>query len=373
MAGVRIGVVATTGGGVTGREPWLAGPELAAIWQRDAGETFALSRATHALSVILALLAQRGIEEPEIWVPGYFCENGLGPARRSAARLRFFPVRHDMTPDWAGVEAMLAGGKPHLFVLPHYFGVENEAAQARAFCDRTGALLLEDGAHLLRPVGEVGRYGDFACYSPRKYFEVPDAGILVARGEGLAAETRDVAAGMDGGGQLNTLRWRLLTLRERIAPRRVRVGSLSVRQIDDEPPRLVLSPVVWMSGFSRRTIARVGQAGADAVAAREAETVRRLEEAMRAWPQVRPVPRHPDATPYMLGFRADSEAAAAEALAALRRAGADVATWPGLPPEIWAEPAAYGEALAVRRTVLRFTPRRAHRRRPLDFIKRAGR
>jgi hypothetical protein len=61
-------------------------------------------------------------------------------------------------------------------------------------------------------------------------------------------------------------------------------------------------------------------------------------------------------------------ALAAESLAGLRQAGAIVATWPGLPPEVWAEPGAYGEALAIRRSVLRFTPRYAHRRRPLDFL-----
>ena len=354
------------------REPWLAGRELAAIWQRDAGETFALSRATHALTVILALLRRRGHDAVEVWIPAYFCENGLGPARQPGVRLRFYPVRHDMAPDWAGVEAMLVGGRPHLFALPHYFGVENEAARARAFCDRVGALLVEDAAHLLRPVGEVGRYGDFTSYSPRKYFEVPDAGILVVRGEGLAAEVRAVAAALEDGGQHRTLRWRMRALRERIAPRPVRVGALPPRRIDDEPRQVALDPVVWMSGFSRKTIARLGQDGVNAIAAREAETVRRIEDALRNRSEVRPMPRHPAATPYMLGFRAMSEAVAADAFASLRQAGADVATWPGLPPEVWAEPAAYGEAVAIRRTVLRFSPRRANRRRPLDFIERAA-
>ncbi len=350
------------------REPWLAGSELAAIWQRDAGETFALSRATHALTVIMALLARRGVAAPEVWVPAYYCENALGPLRQGGARLRFFPVRDDMAPDWAMIEQMADSGAPHLFVLPHFFGVENEAGEAQAFCRRVGSLLLEDAAHVLRPVGEVGRFGDFVAYSPRKYFEVPDAGILVARGEGLASEVRSVAARLDPGGAHNTLRWRALALRDRLVPRRPHTGPLPPVHLDDEPRQLPLDSRVWMSAFSRRRIVRQGRAGAGAIADREAETVAAIEIGLRSRAGLTPLPRHPEATPYMLGFRAVSPALAAESLAGLRQSGAVVATWPGLPPEVWAEPGAYGEALAIRRSVLRFTPRYAHRRRPLDFL-----
>jgi len=349
-------------------EPWLAGAELSAIWQRDAGETFALSRATHALTVILAVLARRGVARPEVWVPAYFCENGLAPLRQGVVRLRFYPVRDDMAPDRAAVEAMLEQGCPHLLVLPHFFGAENEAAATRAFCDRVGALLLEDAAHLLRPMGEVGRFGDFVSYSPRKYFEVPDAGILVVRGETLAGEVRSVAGQLAEGGVHHTFRWRALALRDRIAPRRPRLGPLPPRRIDDEPRQVPLHPAVWMSPFSRNRIARLGRAGASAIAAREAETAARLEEGVRGRTALSPLPRHPEATPYMLGFRAADPGIAEQAFAALRQAGADVATWPGLPPEVWATPAAFGEALAIRRTVLRLAPRAAHRRRPLDFL-----
>lgn len=360
------------GGGVSQKAPWIAGAELSAIWQRDAGATLALSRATHALTVIMAVLARRGVAAPEAWVPAYFCENGLGPLRGDAARLRFYPVRADMAPDWPAVEAMLGAGRPHLFVLPHFFGMENEAAAARAFCDRVGALLLEDAAHLLRPVGEVGRFGDFTSYSPRKYFEVPDAGILVVRGEGLAREVGETAAAMADGGVYRTLGWRALALRNRIVPRRARTGPLAPRRIDDEPRQVPLEPTVWMSSYSRGRIARLGRDGAAAIAAREAETTARLDEALRAWPGVVPLPRHREATPYMLGFRAEDEHVAGAVLAALRQAGADVATWPGLPPEVWARPLDYGEALTLRRTVLRFTPRYNNRRRPLDFLAAAG-
>lgn len=353
---------------MSSREPWLAGPELAAIWQRGAGETFALSRATHALTLVRALLSRRSIDAPEVWVPAYFCENALGPLRHGAVRLRFFPVRDNMAPDWGEVERMAGAGLPHLFVLPHFFGVENEMERARAFCDRTGALLLEDAAHVLRPVGTVGQFGDFTCYSPRKFFEVPDAGILVVRGEQLAHETRAVAGSMEPGAPRSNLRWRALALRDRIAPRRARSGPLPPRGIDDEPQQLPLEPAVWMSAFSRHRIARLGRTGAGAIADREAETVAAIEAGLREGGVLSPLPRHPEATPYMLGFRAATEAHAAEEFAALRRAGADVATWPGLPPEVWAAPDDHGRALALRRTVLRFTPRYANRRHPLDFL-----
>jgi len=339
------------------------GGALASIWQRHEGSVFALSQATHGLTLLMTLLRPG----EQVWVPAYFCDNGLGPVRNSAARLRLYPMTSSMAPDWTGCETMLADGVPKLFVLPHFFGVENEAEAARAFCDRTGAWLLEDAAHVLRPVGRIGAFGDFATYSPRKFLPIPDGGLLVVRGSGLSAQLAAAASEL-ASRELSLWRWRALDLRERLLPRREVVGPLGPRQIDDEPPRSTDLPAVWMSPFSRHRMLRLGPAGISAIERAELEVVARANEAVPTATGLVPLPRNPGTTPYLLGFRARSVEAAASAVNQLRAAGAPVDVWPGMPPEVWAEPQRYGAALELRRTILRFTPRRKGRRNPLRFL-----
>ncbi len=339
----------------------LAGP-VAAIWQQSDGVVLALSQATQALCVLMQLFGA----DDQVWVPAYFCENGLGPVRRSA-RLRFYPVTETMAPDWEACEAMLAEGPPHLFILPHFFGIENEAAAARAFCDRTGALLLEDAAHVLRPVGRIGQFGDFATYSPRKFLPIPDGGLLVVRGADLAQRVMAGAAELPSA-ELPLLRWRALELRDKLLPRSEQLGPLRVRTIEEEPGPADELPSVWMSGFSQRRMTRLGVVGIAEVERDTLRTSRRIVDVMQRFADIESLPRLADAAPYLLGFRARSEAAAADALARLRAAGAMVDTWPGMPPEVRAEPQKYGAAMRIRRTVLRFTPRPRGRRNPLRFI-----
>lgn len=340
---------------------------IARVWQADAAAHFALSQATHALSLLAALFAARGKPQFHAWFPAYYCENGLPPLRRSGAILKFYPVTEAIEPDWKACEAMLADSVPDLFVVPHFFGVENDAANARAFCDRTGALLLEDAAHVLQPVGTIGRYGDLVCYSPRKYFDLPDAGILVVRSAALAAE---IATASESLPHVPHSPWPWIGRRVRrvLLPRRRR-SPMPARTLDDDPPSLPALSSIWMSSMSRSGLNRAGDAGVRAVAEREAKVAAAFDAIARRY-GLSVLGRHPDSTPYLVGYRASSTAQAERALAELRRAGAMVSTWPGMPPEVKANPEHYGAAMNIRRTVLRFTPRRVFDRHPLDFVKK---
>lgn len=350
--------------------PVVGGPVFDAIWLKGAGITLALSQASHALSVILALLEHRGVGAPIVWAPAYYCESGLGPLRNSAAQLRFFPVTEAMAPDWPALAAMLSDGPPpDLFILPHLFGTEGEAVAARAFCDSCGALLLEDAAHLLRPVGVVGSHGDFVSFSPRKWLGLEDAGVLVIRDPDLLERLGPALAGLSPTRHVakrqprrDWRRWLPFPL-----PR-----PLPERAMEQEPGPATLFAAPWMSEESFRRISEGGPLWLDRVAMQEAATVTRIETALRSLRGLWPLPRHPDATPYLLGFRAESDIRAADLHRELRLAGAVAANWPGLPPEVWAEPQRYGAAVRLRRTVIRLTPRFASGRQPLDFVSRIG-
>lgn len=345
--------------------PWQAAAALAGVWQRGPGVTLLLSQASHAYSVILAVLEARGQRVPEIWVPAYFCEGALLPARRAGARFRFYAVTEAMTPVWPTVEAMCRDSRPDLFVLPHFFGAESDGAEARAFCDRVGCLLHEDAAHLLRPVGTVGTVGDFVSFSPRKYCGIADGGVLVVRGTALATEAAQVATRLETA-PYDTRRERFLLWRNGL-PWMVRSGPQPSIAFDSDPFGASSLPSVWISAPSSNRLHRLGPAGLDRIAAREAATVADLERALRPL-GLEPLPRLAGATPYILGFRAASHAVAMRAHDALRRAGAIAGSWPRLPPEVVAAPEQYGAAHALRQTVVRISPRYEDRRRPLAFL-----
>lgn len=347
--------------------PWTLEGSITPVWQQDAAALFALSRATHALTLIGALFAARGIARPVAWFPAYYCENALPPLRTSGATIRFFPVTEAMTPDWNACRAMLADGTPDLFALPHFMGVENEAAAARAFCDKIGALFFEDASHVLEPVGTIGRHGDLVCYSPRKFFDLPDGGILVVRSAAVAAEITAVASSINHRPSWHR-HWRSRRLRHLLFKPHRRT-PLVPQNADSDVGLVPAGPSVWMSPISRKRFARWGESGLRAIAESDGKVLEQLDR-FAVQLGLRAVPRHPQSTPYFAAYRSSSPAETNRLLAELRPLGAMVNTWPGLPPEIIANPERYGAALDLRRTTLRFTLRRQFDRYPLDFFDR---
>jgi hypothetical protein len=361
---VRVPMTSKTGG----RTPWRGDKLPRQVWGKGLEATFLLSQARHAQSLALAVLAARGLAAPRVFVPAYYCESALGPLRRSAGQLVFYPVTPEMTPDWDGVARLARGGEPHLFVLAHYFGTENAAAaETEGFARRHGALVLEDAAHILEPVGGIGRYGDFVCYSPRKYLNVPDGAVVSVRGSSLAAEAERAAAGMMNRTR-SMLGPRFALFRDRYLPWRILSGPAGALDFDADPDPGRSAPEQWMSSYTRRQIERLGRTGLDALILGELKAAERIEEYVAATTLLVPLTRLPGAVAYFLGLRAKDRAMAEASLQLLRRAGANAGTWPDMPPEVRAEPERYGAALELRNTVLRIYPRFFNRRHPLEFI-----
>jgi hypothetical protein len=355
-------------GKTDGRPRWRGDRLARQVWGRGLDETFLLSQARHALSLAVATLAARGLAAPRVFVPAYYCESALGPMRQSAGQLVFYPVTPEMTPDWEGVARLAGEGEPHLLVLAHYFGTENiAAAEAEQFARRHGALLFEDAAHVLEPVGGIGRHGDFVSYSPRKYLYAPDGAVVSVRGERLAAEVERVATELVS--QTRSMAGpRFALFRDRHLPWRILRGPAPPLDFDADPGPDMSSPDLWMSSHTCRRIERLGRSGLDALIQDELDAAERIEACVAAATPLVPLPRLQGAAAYFLGLRGKDRATAEASLQVLQRAGANAGTWPGLPPEVRAEPQRYGAALELRNTVLRIYPRFAGRRDPLAFI-----
>lgn len=346
---------------------WRAGPVVTRLWQRAAGASFLLSQARHAQTVLLAVLAGRGIARPVVWLPAFYAMSSIAPLLGATVDLQFYAVTPEMQPDWPALDAMAKQTPPHLLVVVHYYGTEADGAVARAFADRHGALLFEDAAHTMLPAGGVGRHGHFVCYSPRKYYGTGDGAVFVANDERSAAEVDAVAPGIHS--TVGRGRHPLKTWGDRHLPWRRTSGPLPHRDFDtdwDGVPSA--SPAVWMSRATRDRIERLGASGAEAIRLQEIDVTQKIERHVEAATTLRALPRLAEVAPYLVGFRARTRAEAETAYLALRQAGANAGTWPDLPRIVRAYPERYGAALELRNTVVRVIPRYADRRAALAFI-----
>jgi len=111
------------------------------------------------------------------WIPAYSCPSLPAVFRKSGIRLRFYE-------NSAGFKPVFPGSGPSrgdLLLIIHYFGFPNHGALAwfRSRSPENRPFLVEDcaGASLS---GNVGLEGDFALFSFRKFFQVPDGGALVS-------------------------------------------------------------------------------------------------------------------------------------------------------------------------------------------------
>jgi hypothetical protein len=254
---------------------------------------------------------------------------------------------------------MATARSPDVFVIVHYFGYMAEVDRARAFCDAVGAWLFEDAAHVIYPHDGIGDRGDFTCYSPRKFFEIRDGGILAVRG----AELSDLvtrAARRQPQICAPSLPWAvklgLRKFKRRILRIKKKRHPLPPTTIDagyaDHSPFLQAG----MSRYSRWVLSREIQSNRHArIAATLVAKHRQLSSLLSSLPETTMVAHRAKDLACWIIMRCTSESAAAFYLSTFRAAGFECFTWPNLPTEVIGDVARHGRALAMRRTTLFFT------------------
>ena len=335
---------------------------LRQVWLAGADDLYCLSQARHAFRIAIdALTAMQG-RAPVVWFPAYFGSETLLAVRPTGARLVFYPVTAAMTPDWPACRALAATAKPDLFVLTHYFGTVSDLPGARAFCDEVGAVLFEDASHILRPVGAVGQHGDMVCYSPRKFFHIPDGGLLAVRGAELSARVAETARSLPQA-RASAGRWRWREFRRGFKrrlfgarPHKPLPAVTLESEIDLREPEVA----IWMSDYARRKLAALAATGGiDAVASSRMALHRELVDRLPARTGMRAVESHEGVVPVATAMRCASEDAMLRTINALRAARGRAYLWPVLPPEVKANPDFYRETLRLRRTVMYCAHQRA--------------
>lgn len=303
--------------------PWLRNGDLAGRW---------LSRSTWSLAALADTFARIHGRLPVMAFPEYFCNGSLGPLRLGRADLAFYPVGHDLTPDWEGCDRL---GRIDIFVLVHTFGWANAGPAARHFCDGRGAWLVEDAAHVLAPIPGIGEWGDAIAYSPHKLLAAPDGAVLVVRGglEAVQPHLDDSIRAL-GPAQPSTASWRIKRLLQR-SP----VGAMLMRRHGGGQPDFATDPaghpLAQTPALSCRAAAVIGRADLAGIARARAANYTALLAAIGEMADWRPMFELGEGVaPYRLAMRCADRAVATRLYARLRQANLPVESWPDLPPEV---------------------------------------
>lgn len=348
--------------------------ELARPWTREGDAGGWLSRSAWSLALV-ALWRKRRHPHKEltVWAPDFFCNAALAPLRAVGARLVFYPLNESLEPDIARCKEMAESDPPDLFLLVHYFGDPAPAGPSRDLCECFGAWLIEDSAHVLRPVAGVGTYGDFVLYSPHKHLPLPDCALLVVRTGGAARFTDEEIAGFGApaswpgqlgdierapvhfrvrSSQLQSLIWLAKRLLQKFG-----IGS-GVRATAAFAEPLTAAPGPRIESSHPSTLAKrmLGAAIPDIVnEARRRQAHEMLwdavllEENGLGFGAVTVGERscETDWTPYLATYKVDSAEAGA-LHARWRQMGMPVVTWPDLPPEVTAHRERHSNAWLLR-------------------------
>lgn len=353
--------------------------ELAAPWCREGEVAGWLSRSAWSLALV-ALWRQRLVPAPQltVWIPDFFCNSSLAALRATGAKLVFYPLTARMLPDMEECRRRVNSGPPDLFLLVHYFGQPALSPHVREFCATHGAWLIEDAAHVLRPVEGVGQLGDFVLYSPHKHLAIPDGAVLVVRPNGVSrlSESAFALIGLPPAwthqlhglqktmgdtlkdGRVQALIWLFKRVLQKVGVRGWRRALVPYAESSDagsaasgamiEPDQSWLSKrllAVLVADLGR--VARQRQRHEliwDALVSNRAkfggDELSLAERAVgRAW------------TPYLSGYQIDASVAAATYLD-WHRQGLPVTAWPDLPPEVMQRKESHANALHLRHTRL---------------------
>lgn len=345
--------------------PTLSESDLSAPWRRSGDMAFWLSRSAWSLLAV-AQWRQRLTGQPSItvYLPDYFCNASLVPLRSMGAQLQFYPLTDQMMPDQDACRALADKKRPDLFMLVHFFGQPIPAEGATALCCETGAWLIEDAAHVLRPIKGIGEYGDCVLYSPHKHLPIPDGAVLVVRENGPArlagqpsvlSVLQEVRSSLLNNApvysQQSLSAW--LWLVKRILQRlRMRAWRQPVTPffMDADPttPRMEKPK---MSPLARDLLFGLLDT-LDTVAHLRRQNRKLwnqlLAKANPTLAKIRPI--QGECTPYLAGFAFDDEVQAEEVFLQWHRAGLPATTWPDLPPEVSSKKDRHSKAMKLRNT-----------------------
>ncbi|MDI6750880.1 MAG: DegT/DnrJ/EryC1/StrS family aminotransferase [Rhodocyclaceae bacterium] len=122
-----------------------------------------------------------------LFAPAYHCRTMLDPALALGAGVALYPLRPDLSPDLAALDALVDAAPTPVKALlaTHFFGIARDFAALADWCAGRNVTLIEDASHAFftqqhRPPA-IGGFGAFVVSSPYKFLPSPDGGLLYAK------------------------------------------------------------------------------------------------------------------------------------------------------------------------------------------------
>jgi dTDP-4-amino-4,6-dideoxygalactose transaminase len=335
---------------------------LASPWLQENEECFWLSRSAWSLYLVARFrMRVMGKDSLTVWFPDYFCNASIAPLRSLGVTLKFFPILKNSDPDLSVFNDLLNEGKPDLIVAVHYFGKPTSIKKLSDFSTKVGAWLIEDAAHVLQPVDDIGKYGDFVLYSPHKSLAIPDGGLLISRESGPGKITKNRLEQFDFNSihrsiindgvpsRKMTLKWLVKRLLQRagVQGKHVKVefqGDETIMDVGDSPhPR--------MSELSKSLLKLI------LPNLEQESNIRKVNQ--EQWNVCLPnmdidratfSPLTGSYTPYLATFSCENSQMAESTFASLQSKRLPVSTWPDLPPEVLLDGKKHNVAIELRQT-----------------------
>ncbi|WP_036096935.1 lipid II:glycine glycyltransferase FemX [Leptospira weilii] len=298
-------------------------------------------------------------KEITFWLPDYFCNSSLFLLRSKGVKFVFYPIQENREPDYAACKELAKNNTMDVFVLVHYFGKPSDTNRAFEFCRLRNAVLIEDAAHVLKPIKGVGEKGDFILYSPHKHLPIPDGAILVVRNSGPSKivwdqqdedrinEVLKKHYEQNGNTRFFLIKWFLKRLLQKLGFRNRKNSNLDF--LNEISTQIVSYP--FFSSFAKKML--------NELAPRLNEIARTKIRIQKIWDEIlsNRYQLHIDRksagwAPYLSEYSFDEIDTAKSMFQTLLKDELPVSTWPDLPSEIYDNPYYYSNAIRLRNSRL---------------------
>ncbi len=279
-----------------------------------------------------------------LWLPDYFCYETVNLFEEDWLEIIYYPVDRELNPKWDEVRALAATKAMDVFLFTHYFGSYHEIGPARELCNRLGATLVEDCAHVLFDYEKspIGKSGDFVIYSQHKQLPVSDGAVLryqpqassVDFGwlyEEIRKEYQHIAPMLDDKRWYQKKAVQRLTHMHRELNYTYEVHYGTHERMPHSLNRISSWSYNILSGYTRADYEQIGQIRRENVA-----EMNRIVTSL--YPKVRPLnPIREYEVPYVAAYTladcSDEEEKRATVMALIEK-GFTILYWPDLPPEL---------------------------------------
>jgi len=339
------------------------GNNLDKTWVGDRDKSFWLSRSAWSLYLIVQLKCWSNTKVT-VWLPSYYCNESIALLRELDVELRFYPVLLDTTPDSVELEKNWSVGSADIIVVVHYFGIPANITRVYELCKKFKVWLVEDAAHVLKPIEGVGEYGDFVIYSPHKILSIPDGAVLILRESGASKITNEYLIEnrfyelydllLESSNKFHLSEW--LWLIKRVLQK---IGVSSVKR---DTHRFSSDPFVMSAdGFVSPRMSRLAKRllvgslhNIDEIAALRRANFNRWKEYLSDVEVLNksfvPMSLKNQMTPYAFICRFNNKSDAKKAYQLIKQLNIPVTTWPDLPPEVFDNQEKYKDSITLRNT-----------------------